>query len=87
MDPIPELRRGSGVEGKRLFLLGRAEPPPYSEMLPSGVLAPGEAKERDRAFSGEMRAGPSGDGPLVGPTLEADVSVRLRYQGLSESKW
>lgn len=33
-----------------------------------------------------MRAGPRGDGD-VGPTLEADVSVKVRYQGLSESKW
>lgn len=33
-----------------------------------------------------MSAGPRGDG-LVGPTLEADVSAKLRYHGLSESKW
>lgn len=54
--------------------------------MPRGVLAAGEAKENDLAFRGEMRAGPRGEG-VVGPTLEDDVSVRLRYQGLRESIW
>jgi hypothetical protein len=78
------LRCGNGVEGKSDFLVGLVLLPPL--MLPRGVLAAGDANEKDRALSGEMRAGPSGEG-LVGPTLEADVSARLRYQGLSESKW
>lgn len=69
---------GSGVDGKSDFL----GPP----MPPGGVLAAGDAKEKDRAFSGDIRAGPSGDG-LVGPTLDDAVSVSVRYQGLSESKW
>lgn len=34
-----------------------------------------------------MSAGPSGDWLTVGPTLEADVSAKLRYHGFSESKW
>ena len=55
-------------------------------MVPRGVLAMGDAKESERALSGEMSAGPNGDG-LVGPTLDADVSARLRYQGFSESRW
>lgn len=57
-------------------------------LLPIGVLAAGDAKESDLALSGEIRAGPSreGDG-LVGPTLEDDVSVNVRYHGFRESKW
>ena len=79
------VRCGSGVEGKSDFLVCLVLlPPPL--MLPRGVLAAGDAKENDRALSGEISAGPSGDG-LVGPTFDADVSVKLRYQGLSESKW
>lgn len=56
--------------------------------LPGGVLAAGDANEKDRAFKGEMRAGPTRveDVP-VGPTFDADVSVNVRYQGLSESRW
>jgi hypothetical protein len=78
------LRCGNGVEGNRDFLVGLVLLPPY--MLPGGVLAAGDANERDRALSGEMSAGPRGEWP-VGPTFEADVSAKLRYQGLSESKW
>lgn len=36
-----------------------------------------------------MRAGPwreEGEG-AVGPTLDADVSVKVRHQGLRESRW
>lgn len=55
-------------------------------MLAGGVLAAGDANEKDRALSGEISAGPKEDG-VVGPTFEADVSVKLRYQGFSESKW
>jgi hypothetical protein len=62
------------VEGKRPFLEAGG---------PRGVLATGEAKERDRALRGEISAGEG----LVGPTLDADVSVRLKYHGLSESRW
>lgn len=57
-------------------------------MLPGVVLAAGDAKERDRALSGEMSAGPREEyWVVVGPTLEADVSAKLRYHGLSESRW
>lgn len=55
-------------------------------MLPGGVLAAGDANEKDRALSGDISAGPKEEGAVVGPTLEADVSVKLRYQGFSESK-
>lgn len=70
------LRCGRGVDGNKLFLM---------LMLPRGVLAAGDAKESDLALSGEIRAGPKGDG-LVGPTLDADVSDKVRYQGFRESK-
>lgn len=55
-------------------------------MLPRGVLAAGDANERDRAFRGEIKAGPiiEGDG-LIGPSLDSDVPVKVRYHGLSES--
>lgn len=56
-------------------------------MLPRGVLAVGDANEKDLALADEMRAGPTTKDGLVGPTLDADVSVKLRYQGLTESKW
>lgn len=57
-------------------------------MYPRGVLVAGDAKERDRALRGDIRAGPTREREgLVGPTFEADVSVKLRYHGLSESKW
>lgn len=57
-------------------------------MLPRGVLAAGDAKEKERALRGDIRAGPSRDGEgVVGPTLDADVSVIVRYHGFSESKW
>ncbi|GKV19592.1 hypothetical protein SLEP1_g29829 [Rubroshorea leprosula] len=68
-------RCGRGVDGNKLFLA-----------LSGVLLATGEAKEKERALSGEIKAGPSGDG-LVGPTLDADVFVKLRYHGFSESKW
>lgn len=74
-------RCGIGVDGNKLFL---ASLPPL--MSPRGALAIGDAKEKDRALRGEMSAGPMGVG-VVGPTLDADVSVKLRYQGLRESKW
>lgn len=84
-DSLPVLRCGNGVDGKKLFLMGpKSLLPPL--MLPRGALAAGDAKERDRALTGEMRAGPSGEG-LVGPTSVADVSVKERYHGFSESKW
>lgn len=67
-------RCGSGVEGKRPFLEAGGQ---------RGVRAMGEAKESDRAFSGEISAGEG----LVGPTFDDDVSVRLRYHGFSESRW
>lgn len=54
--------------------------------LPRGILAAGDANEKDLALTGEMRAGPN-TGGLVGPTLDADVSVKLRYHGFTESKW
>lgn len=76
---------GSGVDGNRLFLVSLELKLLPSLNMPRGILAAGDANDRERALSGEMSAGPSGEG-LVGPTLEADVSVRLRYQGLSESK-
>lgn len=82
IDSLPVLRCGNGVDGNKLFLIGLKLP----LMLPRGVLADGDANERDRALSGEMRAGPIGEG-LVGPTFAADVSVKVRYHGLSESKW
>ena len=66
-------RCGSGVEGKRPFLVAGG---------PRGVLATGDANESDRAFSGEMSAGEG----LVGPTFDADVSARLRYHGFNESR-
>jgi hypothetical protein len=55
-------------------------------MLPRGVLATGDAKEKDLALRGEMRAGPREE-RFVGPTFDADVSVKVRCQGLRESKW
>ena len=76
MDSLPLLRCGRGVDGNKLFLM---------LMLPRGVLAAGDANEKDLALSGEIRDGPKGEG-LVGPTLDDDVSVRLRCQGLRESK-
>ena len=64
---------GSGVDGKK--------------PLPCGALATGDAKEMDRALSGEIRAGPRMEGEgLVGPALDDDVSVNVRFQGLTESK-
>ena len=55
--------------------------------MPRGALSTGDAKERDRALSGEIRAGPRREGEgLVGPTLDDDVSVNVRCQGLTESK-
>lgn len=50
---------------------------------PSGFRATGDAKEKERALSGEMSAGEG----VVGPTLDAEVSERLRYHGLRESSW
>lgn len=83
---LPVVRCGNGVDGNRLFLVGLKLLPPL--MLPRGVLAAGDANERERALSGEMRAGPTAIGEgLVGPTFDADVSVKVRYHGLSESKW
>ena len=76
MDSLALLRCGRGVDGNKLFLM---------LMLPRGVLAAGDANERDLALSREIRAGRKGDG-LVGPTLDADVSVKVRYQGLTESE-
>lgn len=71
---------GIGVDGKNPFFT-----PPT---LRGGVLAAGDANEKDLAFKGEMSAGPSRDDDgAVGPTLDADVSVNERYQGLTESKW
>lgn len=67
------------MDGNKLFLM---------LMLPREFLATGDANEKDRAFNGEMRAGPSIEGFFVVATLLADVvSARLRYQGLRESKW
>lgn len=66
-------RCGSGVEGKSPFLEAGG---------PRGFRAMGEAKENDRALSGEISAGEG----LVGPTFDADVSPKLRYHGFSESK-
>lgn len=71
---------GSGVDGNKLFLASLSLP----LMIPRGALAAGDAKEKDRALSGEISAGPNG---VVGPTLDDDVSVKVRCQGLSESKW
>ena len=68
------------MDGKKPFLVSLA-----LLMSSRGVLAIGDAKEMDRALSGEMRAGPRGE-RLVGPTLDADVSVKLRYHGFRESK-
>ena len=63
---------GSGVDGKK--------------PLPRGALATGDAKERDRALRGEIRADPRVEGEgLVVPTLDDDVSVNVRFQGLTES--
>lgn len=70
---------GIGVDGKNPFLT--------APNVSGGVLAAGDAKEKDRAFKGEMRAGPSRvEEGAVGPTFDADVSVNVRYQGLRESK-
>ena len=55
-------------------------------MLPRGVLAIGDAKEKDLALRGEIRAGPRVE-RFAGPTFDADVSVKVRCQGLRESKW
>lgn len=67
---------GIGVDGKKVFLTGL--------MLPR---AAGDANENDRALTGDMRAGPITDEGVVGPTLGADVSVKVRCHGLRESKW
>lgn len=56
-------------------------------MLPRGVLATGEAKEKDLALRGEMVGPDKLDEGFVGPTFDADVSVNERYQGFNESKW
>lgn len=61
------------MDGKKLFRT-------TAGMVPRGVLAAGDANENDLAL-GPIREA------FVGPTLEADVSVRLRYHGLTESKW
>lgn len=66
------------MDGKKLFLA-------TVWMLPRVVLAAGDANENDLALAEDMSAGPTRDG-LVGPTLEDDVSPKLRYQGLTESK-
>lgn len=81
---LPVLRCGNGVDGNKLFLVSLGLLPPL--MLPRGTLAAGDANESDRAFRGDVSAGPIGYG-LVGPTLDDDVSVKVRYHGLSESKW
>ena len=71
---------GNGVDGKYPFL--------GPLMVPHGALATGDAKERERALRGEIRAEPRREGDmLVGPTLDADVSVNVRCHGLSEPKW
>ena len=64
--------------GKKLFLTTLL-------MLPRGALAVGEANENDLALADDVSDGPTSDG-LLGPTLDADVSPKLRYQGLTESK-
>ena len=70
---------GIGVDGKNPFLT--------APKVLGGVLAAGDANEKDLAFNGEMSAGPRNDADeVVGPTLDADVSVNVRYQGLTESK-
>lgn len=66
------------MDGKKLFLT-------TFFMLPRGVLAVGDANENDLAVAADVSAGPTDD-ELVGPTLDADVSPKLRYQGLTESK-
>lgn len=58
------------MEAKKL-LLG---PPNVS------LLAAGDAKEKERALSGEMYA------PPVGPSLDDDVSVSVRHHGLTVSR-
>ncbi|GFZ22048.1 Sec14p-like phosphatidylinositol transfer family protein [Actinidia rufa] len=72
---------GNGVDGKKPFF--------GPLMVPHGALVTGDAKEKDRALRGEIRAGPrrEGDELQVGPTLDADVSVNVRCHGLRESKW
>ena len=58
------------MEAKKLFL-----GPPMGSRL-----AAGDAKEKERAFSGEMYA-------LVCPSLDDDdVSVRVRHHGLTVSR-
>ena len=54
-------------------------------MLPRGVLVAGDANEWDLALSAEIRDGPKG-AVLVGPTLDTDVSVKVRYHGSIVSK-
>lgn len=63
---------GSGVDGKKLF------------RIVFMFLAVGDANEYERALTGDIRAGPVVD---VGPTLKDGLSVSVRYQGFSESKW
>lgn len=67
------------MDGNKLFLM---------LMLPRGVLEIGDANERELAFNVEMRVDPPNiEGFVVFPTLDSDVSARLRYHGLRESKW
>lgn len=61
---------GIGVEAKKL-LLG----PPNGSLL-----AAGDAKEKERAFSGEIYA------PVLCPSLDDDVSVNVRHHGLIVSR-
>jgi len=65
---------GSGVDGMKFL---------RRSLSPGGARAMGDAKENERAL------GPRMDDvelpAMVGPTLEDDVSVRLRYHGLRES--
>lgn len=61
------------MDGKKLFRTTVL-------MLSRGVLAAGDANENDLAL------GPTSEA-FAGPTLDADVSVKLRYQGFTESKW
>lgn len=58
------------MEAKKLLLV----PPNVS------LLAAGDAKEKERAFSGEMYA------PPAGPSLDDDVSASVRHHGLTVSR-
>lgn len=70
---------GNGVDGKKPFLIVRR--------FPCDDLAEGDAKEWDLALRGEM-AGPNrASDEVLEPTLDPDVSVNERCQGLSESLW